>query len=144
MNKLTLSIVPEYFYKQSGVIPYRFKNGKLQILLITSRKKRKWIIPKGVIEPYMTPQESAAQEAYEEAGVLGKVTEEPVGSYEFSKWGGVCTITVFPMRVEKMYDEWMESDFRKRKWMTPEKALEKCENKEMRLMIKNFMSVHCS
>jgi len=92
----------------------------------------------------MTPQESAAQEAYEEAGVLGKVTEEPVGSYEFSKWGGVCTITVFPMRVEKMYDEWMESDFRKRKWMTPEKALEKCENKKMRLMIKNFMLVHCS
>jgi len=134
--------VPEYFYKQSGVIPYRFKNGKLQILLITSRKKKKWIIPKGVIEPYMTPQESAAQEAYEEAGLFGKVLPEPVGEYEVIKWGGVCTVTIYPMQVEKEYKKWMESDFRKRKWMSGEKALEKCGNKKIREMIRNFLSVN--
>lgn len=141
---MTFSIVPDYFYKQSGVISYRIKEGKLQILLITSRKKKRWIIPKGVIEPYMTPQQSAEQEAYEEAGVFGRITEGPVGVYEVEKWGGVCTVTVYPMQVTKVYEDWMESDFRKRKWMTPEKALEKCENKNIRQMIRNFMSVYCA
>jgi len=139
---LSLSIVPEYFYKQSGVIPYRFKNGKLQILLITSRKNKKWVLPKGVVEPYMTPQESAAQEAYEEAGLFGKVLNDPVGEYEVIKWGGVCTVTIYPMQVEKEYKKWMESDFRKRKWMSSEKALEKCGNKKIREMIRNFLSVY--
>ena len=111
-------------------------------MLITSRKKKKWIIPKGIVEPYMTPQLSAAQEAFEEAGLFGRVWEEPVGSYQTEKWEGVCTVTVYPMSVEKVYDEWMEDDFRKRKWFSPEKALEACEDKDIRIMIKNFLAAY--
>jgi len=132
------SPVPEYFYRQSGVIPYRVKEGRLQILLITSSKKKKWIIPKGVIEPYMSPQESAAQEAYEEAGIFGRVWDEPIGGYESEKWGGICTVTVFPMLVSKVYKDWPEEDQRKRKWMTPDEAYEKAGRKEIRKLIKKF------
>jgi len=131
--------VPDYFFKQSGVIPYRIHKGELEVLLITSRKKGKWIIPKGVIEPYMTPQESALQEAYEEAGVRGKIADSPVGIYEVEKWGGVCTVTVYAMKVTKVYDDWMESDFRKRAWMSPEKALKKVSKKDMRELISIFV-----
>jgi len=136
--------VPDYFYRQSGVIPYRIVDGEIEILLITSRKKNRWIIPKGVIEPYMTPQESAKQEAYEEAGVFGRVMNEPVGEYQSEKWGGTCTVTVYPMLVEKVYDEWMEQDFRKRKWMTPEKAAEKAGNKNIRELINIFVATYRS
>jgi 8-oxo-dGTP pyrophosphatase MutT (NUDIX family) len=136
---MTFSTVPEYFYRQSGAIPYRVKEGELQILLITSRKRKKWIIPKGVVEPYMTPQESAAQEAYEEAGVFGRVWDEPVGVYEVEKWGGMCTVTVFPMLVSKVYEDWMEEDFRKRKWLKPEKAVALAGKKEVRDLINKFI-----
>lgn len=136
---MILDPVPEYFFKQSGVIPYRFDGKKLKIMLITSRRKQKWIIPKGVIEPYMTPQQSAAQEAYEEAGVFGKVWTMPVGSYKMEKWGGTCNVMVFPMLVTKIYDDWMEGNFRKRKWMSPEKAMKKIARRDVAELIEKFV-----
>lgn len=139
---MNFSPVPDYFYIQSGVIPFRVQKGKIEILLITSRKKKRWIIPKGVVEPYMSPQESAAQEAYEEAGVFGRVLNEPAGSYQVKKWGGVCTVTVYPMLVDKEYSSWMESDIRKRKWMSIEKAVEKCGKKHIADIIRHFADTY--
>jgi 8-oxo-dGTP pyrophosphatase MutT (NUDIX family) len=132
--------VPDYFFIQSGVIPYRIKGDKLEILLITSRSKKNWIIPKGVKEPYMTPHESAQQEAYEEAGIIGKIEDEPVGMYEVEKWGGVCSVTVYPMLVEKEYDDWTEKDFRQRKWMGAKEAAEKVSKKSVAKLLKKFYS----
>lgn len=133
--------VPEYFYRQSGVIPYRIRNGELQVLLITSRKSGKWIIPKGVVEPYMTPQESAAQEAYEEAGIFGRVADNPMGNYQMKKWNGVCTVMVYPMLVLKEYDDWMEKGLRKRKWMSAEQAAEKAGRKDVRKLLVKFAEI---
>jgi 8-oxo-dGTP pyrophosphatase MutT (NUDIX family) len=59
--------------EQSGVIPYRIENGQIEVMVITSSTGKRWVIPKGLIEPDMTPQDSAAKEAWEEAGLLGKV-----------------------------------------------------------------------
>ena len=64
--------VPEYFYTQSAVIPFREQNGEFQVMLITSRKKKRWVIPKGVKEPELSAPASAANEAMEEAGIRGK------------------------------------------------------------------------
>jgi len=138
---MTFGAVPDYFFNQSGVIPYRIKNGKVQILLITSSSGRNWIIPKGVVEPDMTPQKSALQEAFEEAGVAGEVAEVPVGSYFVEKWGGICTIVVYPMLVTKVYDNWLEDDFRKRKWLSIDRAVEKASKKEVKNLIKELSSV---
>jgi 8-oxo-dGTP pyrophosphatase MutT (NUDIX family) len=55
------------------VIPYRIRDGKIEVMLITSSTRKRWIIPKGMIEPDMTPQDSAAKEAWEEAGIIGQV-----------------------------------------------------------------------
>ena len=95
-------------YRQSAVIPYRFNGqGKLRLLLITSRKRKRWIIPKGVIEPDLSSRKSAAKEALEEAGILGSVSDDMLGTYEYAKWGGVCHVEVFGMRVERILEEWM-------------------------------------
>ena len=67
--------------RQAGALPYAIVEGRMAFLLITSRRSGKWIFPKGIIEPNMTPWESAALEAVEEAGVTGDISSEPIGSY---------------------------------------------------------------
>ncbi len=116
-----MSQKPAHFYKQSAVIPYRIKDGQLEILLVTSRKARRWVLPKGIHEPDLSAAESAAKEALEEAGVEGHTSEQPVGHYSYEKWGGVCFVEIFPMRVETVHSEWQES-YRDRVWVTASEA----------------------
>ncbi len=67
--------------KQSASIPYRIEQGGLRVLLVTSRTRRRWILPKGKVAPRMLPGRSAEREAFEEAGVLGRLAKDPIGSY---------------------------------------------------------------
>ncbi|SEF84539.1 histidine phosphatase family protein [Marinobacterium lutimaris] len=109
---------PAYYYTQSGVIPYRFSSGgRLELLLITSSSGRSWGVPKGIVEPGLTPQESAAKEALEEAGVQGKVHPELLGCYRQPKWGAECDVELFAMRVDSLIEDadWDE-DHRCRRW----------------------------
>ena len=131
---------PDWFFKQSGVIPYIIKDGKVKVVIITSRSGNKWIIPKGVIEPKMTPWDSAAKEALEEAGVKGKVFRKRVGKYVQKKWGGECNINIYLMKVSKVNDKWDE-DFRKRKVLTPGDAADKISIKPLRHIIKNIEKI---
>jgi len=117
--------VPDYFFTQSAVLPYRVADGVMEVLLIASRKGTRWVIPKGVKEPELSLRDSAAKEALEEAGVRGELDAEPIGSYDYAKWGGVCHVAVFPMAVSESVaeSEWEESH-RERKWLTPKAAKE--------------------
>ncbi len=117
---------PDYFYAQSAVIPVRRRGESLQILLITSRRGRRWIVPKGIIEPDLSPADSAAKEALEEAGVEGVVLPERLGSYQYEKWGGICNVQVFVMEVTELLEVWLE-DFRRREWLELEEALGRLE-----------------
>jgi phosphohistidine phosphatase len=112
---------PDFFYQQSAVVPFRGSGDNLEILVITSRRKRRWVVPKGVKEPDMSAQDSAAKEALEEAGIEGDVLPGSIGSYDYEKWGGTCTVDVYAMEVKKVYDDWLES-FRDRQWVSIEEA----------------------
>ena len=114
----------EWMFNQSGVIPIRREEGGLRILLITSRKKKHWVIPKGIVEPHLSPGESAAQEAMEEAGICGRISASPIGEYAYAKWGGTCHVKVFLMEVVEERTEWPESSFRERRWAGVEEAAE--------------------
>ncbi|MCF7791968.1 MAG: NUDIX domain-containing protein [Victivallales bacterium] len=133
----TVKKCPEWFFNQSGVIPYTIEDEQIKVMLITSKKKKKWIIPKGIIEPEMSPRDSAAKEAYEEAGITGRVFKEEITNYIQEKWGGECSITIFLMKIDKIFDQW-EEDFRKRKLFTPGKAAEKIKIKPLKKIIKNI------
>lgn len=113
---------PDWFYNQSGVLPFTRKNDEMKILLVLSRSRKRWVIPKGIIEPGMTPQESAVKEAYEEAGIEGKIFTGEIGNYRYRKWGGECRVAVFPFEVETIHDSWPESHIRERAWLTPGEA----------------------
>jgi 8-oxo-dGTP pyrophosphatase MutT (NUDIX family) len=130
----------DWIYNQSGVIPFRLEQGKIQILLVTSRSGNRWVIPKGIIEPDLSPKESAQKEAYEEAGVSGKISGEAIGTYTYKKWGGMCTVTVFLFRVENTLEDWPESYFRTREWMSMEEAVKRVDEAELKEIFSSVKS----
>jgi 8-oxo-dGTP pyrophosphatase MutT (NUDIX family) len=126
---------PEWFYTQSAVIPYVQDKAGIRIVMITSRKRRRWIIPKGIVEPDLSARASARKEALEEAGVKGKVCKKSIGSYSYQKWKGNCTVTVYVMRVKKVLKKWEEKWMRKRELVSLEEAAKRVENKALKKMI---------
>lgn len=130
--------VPAHFFRQSAVLPYRWLRGRrLQVLLITSRRRTRWVLPKGVQEPGIEASESAAKEALEEAGVEGETDRVPIGSYEYSKWRGTCHVLVFPMAVHEVHEHWQESE-RDRCWLSPEQAAERVDEPQLKKLIRRF------
>ncbi|MEA5533255.1 NUDIX hydrolase [Crocosphaera sp. XPORK-15E] len=126
------------YIEQSAVIPYRWYQGEIEILLITSSNKKRWIIPKGIIEPKMTPQASAAKEALEEAGVKGKVDQTLRGIYTYEKWGGVCRVQIFLLSVESLYIDWLEASFRQREWVSLEEAINRIKETEIKIVLEKL------
>lgn len=112
---------------QYAALPYRLTHGRPEVLLITSRETRRWIIPKGWSEPSVKPHDMAAREAYEEAGVRGVVDFRPFGAYRYSKRlaenrSVLCSVSVFLMEVTEQLDQWPEKHQRERRWMSPSQA----------------------
>ncbi len=71
---------------QYGALPYRFTpDAALEVLLVTTRQTRRWIIPKGWPIKGLRPPKSAAREAFEEAGVHGKIGAKPLGAFTYDK-----------------------------------------------------------
>ncbi len=115
---------PAYYYRQSAVIPYRLAKGRVEILLVSSSSGRHWVVPKGIHEPGMSAEDSAAKEAEEEAGILqGKIGDKELGRYRYSKWGSQCSVRVFPMQVNELVkDEDWDGGYRQRKWVPAQKV----------------------
>lgn len=120
------------------MIPYRISKGKLEILLVTTSRRKRWVIPKGFVEFAMTPAASAVKEAREEAGVVGSVVESAIGSYEYRKWGYTCRVEVFPMQVEAVLDDWCEARIRKRQWMSVSKAIKHLQSPDLERMLETL------
>jgi 8-oxo-dGTP pyrophosphatase MutT (NUDIX family) len=87
------------------------------ICLVNSKRSNGWVIPKGHIETGDTPQETALQEAWEEAGLKGSLHDEPLGSYEYHKNGARYQVIVFLMEVAEVAAVWPEDDRRVRCWV---------------------------
>ncbi|HKB85420.1 MAG TPA: NUDIX domain-containing protein [Ignavibacteriaceae bacterium] len=130
----------EFNFKQSGVVPYRKNNGKLEILLITSIKKKKWIIPKGYIEFNLTPFESAKKEAFEEAGIIGSNETFELGTIELKKGMGVTHMKIFSMEIIKILEDYPDKEMRKRKWFSTEEASAKVSIPEIPGMIASLQT----
>ena len=128
----------DFHFDQSAVIPYRKKDGELQILLITSIRKKKWIIPKGFIEFNLSAFESAKKEAYEEAGIIGANETIELGNFKIDKYGGDVLIKVYSMEVVEEHEDYSEKNLRKRKWFSLDEAIKKIETPEIANMIKKL------
>ncbi|WP_378941424.1 NUDIX hydrolase [Mesorhizobium sp. ANAO-SY3R2] len=106
--------------QQYGALPWRVgRRGKLEVVLITSRTRGRWILPKGWLAKGRTPAQSAAREAFEEAGVVGQPDSMPIGSYRYMKQradGTVepCDVTLFSLQVHGTLLNWPERHQRQR------------------------------
>lgn len=127
---------------QYAALPYR-DEGELQVLLVTSRETRRWIIPKGWPMDGRQPWDSAAREALEEAGVEGTVTRTPVGIYIYDKRmaGGVlvpCSVEVFPLKVARQRKQWREKDQRETRWFAMAQAIEMVQEQGLKIILRTF------
>jgi 8-oxo-dGTP pyrophosphatase MutT (NUDIX family) len=108
---------------QYAALPYRFHDGELQVLLVTSRESRRWIIPKGWPMRRLAPHRVAEREAWEEAGVRGRARPRAVGSFSYVKRhrrrGDLpCDVTVYPLAVRVERTVWPEAHQRDRRWFS--------------------------
>ena len=95
---------------QSAVVPYRLIGNEIEVLLVTSIKKKKWIILKGYVEYSLTPFESAKKEAFEEAGITGSNETVELGEFVTGKNGNTKIVRVFLMKVIEQWDDYPEKN----------------------------------
>ena len=126
--------------KQSGVIPYRIQDGKIEVLLITSRDRRHWVMPKGDIPNGMTPPDSAAKEAWEEAGVIGQVNTQKIGTYKYRKQGKNYRVKMYLLPVETLCEDYPEAGYRQRQWLELSKAMRRIKITSLKRILKGFIS----
>jgi 8-oxo-dGTP pyrophosphatase MutT (NUDIX family) len=132
---------------QYGALPWRMKRSKkspkAEVLLVTGRRSGRWMIPKGWPVAGKSVADSAAQEAFEEAGIRGKVDPRPIGTFRHVKQhlliGEVeVDIQVHPMAVKRELGDWPERGERTRKWFKVEDAAEQVDSDELKGLIVKF------
>lgn len=128
---------------QNGAICWRMNRGRVQVLLITSRDTGRWIIPKGWSVAGLSAAASAAQEAWEEAGVEGHVSETRLGKFTYNKimpgkTAFLCAVDVFALRVSKLRANFPERKERRRKWFDATKAARKVAEADLRQLLQNL------
>ena len=105
---------------QYAALPWRVADGALEIMLVSSRETKRWIIPKGWPMSGRSGATAAAIEAMEEAGLLGIIAEEPFGHFtyskRFSRGEELCKVEVFPLRVARQRENWPEKHERETQW----------------------------
>jgi 8-oxo-dGTP pyrophosphatase MutT (NUDIX family) len=103
--------------QQAAVIPFRRDGTSVSVCLITAASSHFWSIPKGTIERGDSPEETALQEAWEEAGLKGRILGDPLGRYEYQKAGVLLTVVVYLMEVDTEAERWEEQEYRRRRWI---------------------------
>lgn len=122
---------------QAGAIPFRLgRGGRLEILLIRRVNKKKWGIPKGMVERGQSPLEAAEAESIEEAGATGELLPQSIGAFTYTKLGCQFLVHVYLLRVREAYDIYPEHRLRERAWFPVERAVSMIRHPEVRDMIR--------
>ena len=130
--------------RQVAALCWRPGDAGPEVMLVTTRRTKRWTPPKGWPMDGRTLAGAAAQEAWEEAGVKGAVSEYAIGDYSYqktSRGNGVITpvrVEVFPLEVKEVEDKYPERKQRKRQWMTPRAASDAVNEPELKKLLANF------
>ena len=132
--------------RQYAALPFRRREG-LEVLLVSSRGTRRWVLPKGWPKKGCKPHVTAAREAQEEAGVIGEIGRKSLGSYSYLKDGEtslVCRVDVFPLEVKRQRKTWPEKSQRTTKWFPLALAAEAVDEPGLKELIRNFENLRGS
>jgi 8-oxo-dGTP pyrophosphatase MutT (NUDIX family) len=132
--------------RQLAALPYRWAAGGMEIALVTSRETGRWVAPKGWPMAGRTFWEAAAQEAREEAGLVGEIEQSPIGTYSYLKRrpGGRdvhCAVDVYPLQVAREEDDWPERRERQRRWFSAAEAADAVDEPELKALIRRFAGI---
>jgi 8-oxo-dGTP pyrophosphatase MutT (NUDIX family) len=112
---------------------------------VTTRQSRRWIIPKGWPIKGLRPAKSAAREAFEEAGVTGKIGTKLLGLFTYEKSldeAGIqatCEVKVFPLLVRRQSEVWPEFEQRSVQWVEPSKAASLIKEPGLKKLVAAFV-----
>ena len=128
---------------QFAALCYGGSGDKTEVLLVTSRRSGRWILPKGWPEHGMTPADSALKEAWEEAGVIGKAQDVCLGLFSYAKISPdgssfPCVAMIYPVRVKSLAEKFPEQRQRNRRWMSPKKAAQRVAEPELARILRDF------
>lgn len=130
------------FKAQVAALPIRKGEDGLDVLLVTSRETRRWVVPKGWPMKGRKDHQAAAQEAREEAGVAGKIAKRPLGAFTYQKRlidrVEPCRVMVYVLQVEKELPAWREKDQRRRKWFSQADAADRVSEPGLASLILNL------
>jgi 8-oxo-dGTP pyrophosphatase MutT (NUDIX family) len=128
--------------KQFAALPFRKHQNQLEVLLITTRRKRRWSVPKGWPIERETPHGTAAIEAFEEAGLIGKINPIDVGKFKHRKLRKKqkvkCEVRIFPLQVVAEKADWPEKGQRRRRWVSLPAAAELVHKDGLKRAIQKF------
>jgi 8-oxo-dGTP pyrophosphatase MutT (NUDIX family) len=129
---------------QYGVLPWRrTRRGDIKVLLVTSRETARWLLPKGWPMEGKTPLQAARREAFEEAGVVGHLDPQAIGTYDYVKIlrdgsPAPCTVAVFSLKVRGTLTNWPERSQRKRRWYRLADAVEVVSDEGLERLLASF------
>lgn len=129
--------------RQVAALVWRQSGFGLQVLLVTSRTSGRWVLPKGWAEKGEDAAVAASREAFEEAGIVGSASPEPIGSYLYAKKrrnGRLAPIRVevFPMEAASVAADWPEKNMRRQVWVSPLAASTMVEEQDLAALIRDF------
>ncbi len=128
--------------QQVAALPYRV-GAVVEIMIVSSRETRRWVLPKGWPMKGKTLHAAAAIEALEEAGLEGAISELPAGVYHYHKRrkNGSdlhCSVAVYPLQVTRQRKKWPEKAERTTRWVSVEEAAAVVQEPELQLLILEF------
>lgn len=128
---------------QSAALPWRMGKDGVEVLLVTSRETGRWILPKGWPEKGETLSFAARREAYEEAGIRGRIADTSLGIYYYTKAAASglarrCEVHVFALEVDKAEKRWPEKQERHRCWLPPSEAAKRVGEPALAEMLNDF------
>ena len=129
---------------QIAALPLRKRRGKVEVLLITSRETKRWVIPKGWPMMGLKDFTSAKREALEEAGVTGQISKTAMGIFGYEKRLKAgktlnCSVVVFPLYVKKLLRNWKEKSERSRSWFSAEEAAKRIQEPTLKFIIQTLI-----
>ncbi len=128
---------------QYAALPFRVVGADVDVLLVTSRETRRWIVPKGWPIRGLSGAEAAAREAYEEAGVIGDIAEQALGCFSYQKVMSErrqvrCDVALYALQVTRELEAWPEAAQRERRWMPWREAVNSVREDHLRELIIHF------
>ena len=128
-----------------GAIPFAIRGDRMAILFVTSQRRGRWILPKGLIRPKESHKQCCKREAFEEAGVHGKFLRNfPItASIGKASSGSIShvAVTYYPLLVTEQSDSWPEGAKRQRHWALLDDAALVTDRDDLRQLIRQFESI---